>query len=85
MKFLIIVAIIFTTQSAHAEGPCLADFKKFCPKIEKNKQNIVKCILANEAKLSPSCKKKAQVMKTRVGNTKHSKNKNKGKKGKQAS
>lgn len=66
MKTLLIATLICLSQIIYAQGPCLNDIQKFCPKIEKNKKSIAKCILDNEAKLSPACKERAKIIKART-------------------
>lgn len=80
MKTILLTFLTTISFNVLAAGPCLADFNKLCPNVEKSKQNIVKCILANEAKVSPSCRKKAQVMKKRMANPSKNKSKSKNKK-----
>ncbi len=65
MKTLLIATLICLSQIIYAQGPCINDIQKFCPKIEKNKKTIAKCILENEAKLSPACKERAKMIKAR--------------------
>ena len=62
MKTLLFATIVIFSNLVHAQGPCINDVKKLCPNIEKNKKNIVKCILDNEAKLSPACKERAKII-----------------------
>jgi len=65
MKTLLVATFICFTHTVYAQGPCINDVKKLCPSIEKNKKNIVKCILDNEAKLSPACKERAKIIKAK--------------------
>lgn len=65
MKTLLIATLTCLSQIIYAQGPCMNDIQKFCPKIQKNKKTIAKCILDNEAKLSPACKERAKIIKAR--------------------
>lgn len=69
MKTLLFATIVIFSNLVHAQGPCINDVKKLCPNIEKNKKNIVKCILDNEAKLSPACKERAKIIKSKSNET----------------
>jgi hypothetical protein len=38
------------------EGPCAADFKKFCPGMQPGRGRIYRCMMSHEAELTPACR-----------------------------
>lgn len=70
---LLLSAVLFLTfsfslyaQKDDAEHPCANDVIKYCKGKDKDKGEIVKCLNANDKKLSKQCKAKVKVAKGRV-------------------
>ena len=38
------------------EGPCAADFKKFCSNVQPGEGRIYKCMMSHQAELAPACR-----------------------------
>jgi Golgi apparatus protein 1 len=48
--------------SADRKGPCAADARNFCHNVHPGESRIYQCLVSHEARLSPACRDRMQVI-----------------------
>lgn len=58
------IALIGTVDRLAAQTPCQDDIAKFCSKVSPGAGRVFACLQANEAELSPACRKTLETRRT---------------------